>query len=287
VQVHNPKKAISLALRLAGCLGLAACVAVLAAARPASQTAQGSDTCAACHEETAKAFARNPHAAAGENACASCHAGAAKHLEEGGGANILAYKASDLPGQKNKQCLTCHAKDQAAFMAGPHGKASMDCASCHSIHGGKPQAALLKEKASKTCATCHQDVMAKFQLNERHRLQEGVLDCSSCHDPHAPQAGAQVLGGFKQEACLKCHPDKGGPFLYEHGSSRVEGCTSCHEPHGSVGRHMLTTPSVSNLCFSCHVMAPSWHSRFDAKSTNCTSCHATIHGSNLSKIFLK
>ena len=42
-----------------------------------------------------------------------------------------------------------------------------------------------------------------------------------------------------------------------------------------------------DYCFSCHGAAPSWHARFDAYSSNCTSCHATIHGSNLSKIFLK
>lgn len=287
MQTRSPKKAIPFALRLAGCLVLAAGVAVLAAARPAQQAAKGNDACATCHEDAAKAFARNPHAAAGEASCAACHAGAAKHVEEGGGANLLAFKPSDLPTVKAKACLACHADDQAHFAAGPHGQAALDCTSCHSVHAAKAPAALLKEKSSKTCAACHEDVMAKFKLNERHRLQEGILACTSCHDPHAPQNGAQTLGGFKQEACLKCHSDKGGPYLYEHGASRVEGCTVCHEPHGSVNRHLLTTPSVPNLCYSCHVVAPNWHNRFDAKSTNCTTCHATIHGSNLSKIFLK
>jgi DmsE family decaheme c-type cytochrome len=287
VQAPSPKKAVSLALRLAGCLGLAAAVAVLAAARPAQQTAKGAEACAACHEDVVKAFARNPHSAAGKTSCAACHDGAVQHLEEGGGQNILAYKASDLPSRKNKTCLACHAEGQARFAAGPHGQAALDCGSCHGIHGGKVNAALLRDKPTKTCAACHQDIMAKFQLNERHRLQEGILACTSCHDPHAPQAGSQTLGGFKQETCLKCHTDKGGPFLYEHGASRVEGCTICHEPHGSTNRHLLTTQSVPNLCFGCHVAAPSWHGRFDAKSTNCTSCHATIHGSNLSRIFLK
>ena len=95
------------------------------------------------------------------------------------------------------------------------------------------------------------------------------------------------LGGFKDEACIRCHTDKGGPFLFEHGSSRVEGCTICHEPHGSPNRHLLITQSISDLCFSCHTFAPAFHKGFDSRTTNCTSCHSTIHGSNLSRIFIK
>jgi predicted CXXCH cytochrome family protein len=86
---------------------------------------------------------------------------------------------------------------------------------------------------------------------------------------------------------LQCHTDKSGPYLFEHGASRIEGCTACHEVHGSPNRHMLTQQSISDLCFSCHTHAVSWHSRFNSTSTNCTVCHSTIHGSNLSKIFLK
>jgi DmsE family decaheme c-type cytochrome len=144
----------------------------------------------------------------------------------------------------------------------------------------------LKASATKTCFSCHEDIFAKFNLNERHRLQEGILGCTSCHNPHEP-ATKERLGGFKQEACLKCHTDKGGPYLYEHGSSRVEGCTICHDSHGSPNRHMLTYQSIADLCFSCHIATPQWHSRFGEKTSNCTSCHSTIHGSNLSKIFLK
>jgi DmsE family decaheme c-type cytochrome len=208
------------------------------------------------------------------------------HLEEGGGPNIFAYSSEELPSEKSNKCLTCHAKSAGRYFASPHGKSAMDCASCHVIHAEMPKPALLKTSASKNCSVCHQEVFAQFQLNERHRLQEGILSCASCHDPHKPSDMGR-LGGFKNESCLKCHTDKGGPFLYEHEASRIEGCTACHEVHGSPNKHMLTHQSVSDLCFSCHSMAPSFHSRFDSYSTNCTVCHATVHGSNLSKIFLK
>jgi DmsE family decaheme c-type cytochrome len=242
-----------------------------------------SESCGECHVDMAKTFQSTPHA---PNACITCHDNPKTHLEEGGGPNIFAFTAENLATKKSEKCLTCHSQDHGRFFASPHGKSAMDCTSCHVIHGQNIMPALLKTSPLKNCSTCHQDVFAQFQLNERHRLQEGILSCSTCHDPHEP-ATRERLGGFKHEACLTCHTDKGGPFLYEHGASRIEGCTSCHEVHGSPNRHMLTNQSIADLCFSCHGVAPDWHSHFDSYSTNCTVCHAAIHGSNLSRIFLK
>lgn len=135
------------------------------------------------------------------------------------------------------------------------------------------------------CAECHGDIVARFSLNEHHRLQEGILECTSCHDPHDVQTRT-MLGGFKQEACATCHADKTGPYVYEHGSVRVEGCTACHDPHGSVNRHHIKFQKEAELCLSCHAGLPSFHSRFTL-DTNCTNCHTSIHGSNFSPFFLQ
>jgi DmsE family decaheme c-type cytochrome len=254
-----------------------------ATAEPAYQD-QDFETCADCHEEVVEAFVAMPHAAGGS--CTACHGDAEEHLEEGGGPNIFAFGSEDLPNAKSAMCQSCHAKTNPRYAASPHGKAAMDCTVCHTVHAKTANPAQLRIPDPKNCTQCHEAVMAQFQLNERHRLQEGIMQCSTCHDPHEPSA-RERLGGFKHEACLKCHTDKGGPFLYEHEASRIEGCTACHEVHGSPNRRMLTHHSIADLCFSCHGAAPSWHSRFDSYSSNCTSCHATIHGSNLSKIYLK
>jgi len=255
------------------------------AAKPAAQTPD-METCADCHEDLAKAHTSNPHALVDPNSCTSCHGDAETHLEEGGGANIFAYKSTDIPNKKSKMCLSCHSRSSARFLASPHGKASLDCTTCHVIHTEMARPALLRTSSLKSCYVCHEDVFSQFQLNERHRLQEGIMNCTTCHNPHVPSP-RERLGGFKHEACLTCHMDKGGPYLYEHGASRIEGCPSCHEVHGSPNRHMLTHQSISDLCFSCHAAAPSFHSRFTSQSTNCTVCHATIHGSNLDRLFLK
>jgi predicted CXXCH cytochrome family protein len=85
---------------------------------------------------------------------------------------------------------------------------------------------------------------------------------------------------------VKCHAAKGSPFVFEHASGFVEGCTACHHPHGSPNRYMLSFQSIGELCYSCHGVVPSFHSRFNA-DTVCTNCHYAIHGSNLDPFFLK
>ena len=279
------KSSVLYGLALAGAVLLAVFLSrpVLNAETTNLRQEAGAETCAECHDQLAAAFQSQPHMAHG---CVACHDDPAAHLDEGGGPNIFAFGAEAMPNEKSQKCLSCHSRTTARYFASPHGKSAMDCTSCHVIHADQPNPSMLATSPQKNCASCHQDVFSQFQLNERHRLQEGILSCSSCHDPHQPSTMTR-LGGFKHESCLACHTDKGGPFLHEHGASRIEGCTACHEVHGSPNRHMLTHQSVSDLCFSCHGMAPSYHARFDSYSTNSTVCHPTIHGSNLSKIFLK
>lgn len=265
-------------------IGLAIVVAgYLPGARPALQE-EDVETCGECHEDLAKQHISTPHAVL--NSCSACHGDSEEHIAEGGGETIFAFKTENTPIEKSKKCLGCHTQTNSRFMASPHGKAAMDCSTCHVMHAEKTKPALLEKNAIKTCYTCHEDVFSLFQLNERHRLQEGIMGCSTCHNPHEPTA-RERLAGFKHESCLKCHTDKGGPYIYEHGASRIEGCKSCHEVHGSPNRRMLTHQSISDLCFSCHTTAVSWHRFFNSSTTNCTSCHSTIHGSNLHRLFLK
>lgn len=186
-----------------------------------------------------------------KDSCTSCHGDPTAHIDAGEGeGTIFAFKSSDIPLEKTRRCLNCHVNNHPRFLMSPHAKGALDCTTCHSIHASdnEPQntkKAVLIPK-SKICSHCHADIFSKFNLNEHHRLREGILDCTSCHDPHEPVTRTN-LGGFKQQACLRCHTDKQGPFVYEHGSVLIEGCTSCHDPHGSPNRHMLNFQRVTDL----------------------------------------
>ncbi len=104
------KMLIALSVKAVGLFVLAVLVAgFLAAAKPVQQTAKDAETCGQCHEDAVKGFAQKPHAAIGAASCTSCHTGAEKHIQEGGGANIFAFKPADLSTQKSKTCLKCHA----------------------------------------------------------------------------------------------------------------------------------------------------------------------------------
>jgi DmsE family decaheme c-type cytochrome len=269
-----------------GLIVLVGALVALGAAPQKAPPLSDVETCGVCHDDIAKAFTGQPHAALKGKTCTACHGSAQKHIDQEGDGGVFAFKATDAPAEKSSRCQTCHQKDNPEFALSPHAQSALDCTSCHSIHATTSYPHMLKTTVSMNCATCHQDVYAQFQQNERHRLLEGVMNCTSCHNPHEPATRVR-LGGFKQEACLKCHADKGGPFLYEHLASRIEGCTICHEPHGSNNRHMLVQQGIADLCFSCHAEAPAWHANFTSAGTNCVTCHSAIHGSNLDPRFLK
>jgi DmsE family decaheme c-type cytochrome len=266
--------------------------------QPAAEALEVVDVeeCAACHEDQATL----PHHAGGSVNCGSCHAGATEHAESGGEPELVFGFGDDGTSQSRAEaCLTCHWTEHPGFFTGPHASSGTDCSTCHSIHQPSPKSRgnLLQtahgigrpmenlSASSALCQGCHEEVFSQFDLNERHRLREGILDCVSCHDPHDVNPRAQ-LGGFKQQMCAECHADKAGPFVFEHPVMQADGCTACHDPHGSPNRHMLTFQRTAELCLSCHVSMPGFHSRFTL-DTQCTNCHASIHGSNLDPVFFK
>ena len=269
----------------------------------------GTQTCLECHDDQWPSLRMSVHfqnEQEGEwagKACESCHGPGSEHVDSGGETPMIFSSLGESSVEvKSNQCLTCHAENESSYhyRSSDHIKGTIDCATCHKTHAGARYDNLrapltgartdsLDYRAGQeACLQCHDEIRTSANLNERHRINEGMVKCADCHNQHG-QSTRTELRGFKYETCVECHTDKEGPWVFEHLSNRVEGCTACHTPHGNVNRHLLTHQNVGELCYTCHVLVPGFHQpgvRF-ANDANCTNCHSAIHGSNINKDFLR
>ena len=305
MKAHQHPRLFWPSVRLLGALAFVLCVAgfLIAAksAPPQAQALKDAETCGACHEAVVKAFPQEPHAAVSPASCTSCHLGSETHLQEGGGATILAFKASDPAHKKTQPCLTCHEEaSQASFLGGMHARRGVDCTSCHSVHNSKSKEDMLRTSTeSATCFTCHKSYRAKSQRSSHHPIFEGKMSCVSCHNPHDGTNPKMVTANSVNEKCYECHAEKRGPFLHEHAPVR-ENCLSCHDPHGS-NHDKLLQAKQPYLCQRCHFGGGHPGNLYDRSNTlagppvappngttissraverECKNCHSQIHGSN-------
>ena len=275
----------------------------------------GSEMCAACHEDISKAFSKNPHHAVDTDkhrgfetkACESCHGPASKHMDSMNAADIR--NPLKLPAaEADKICLRCHLNQptHVGRINGSHAKNQVSCVSCHSIHKNGPNGLVPRKQAdiNTLCANCHTGVWASFQRPYRHRLPENAMSCVDCHNPHGsvPPRSMMQTANANEPGCFNCHGDKRGPFTFEHAPMRLEGCTACHEPHGSANPRMLTRHEVRYVCLECHsnlptptppangtlgTVPPGIHDLRNPRFQNCNVCHQKVHGSYVSREFLK
>ena len=290
---------------------LLAMAAVSAMGQP-SPPFVGSEACALCHEDIAKAFASSPHHLVDTDkkrgwdgrACESCHGPGQKHADTTEAANIrnplkLAAAAAD------RICLTCHLNQptHVGRLQSSHAKDAVACTSCHTVHSDGPDGLVPRTSAAinEQCSGCHLNVRAEFQRPNHHRVPEGAMTCVDCHNPHGSIRTAMTQTFAANEpGCFNCHGDKRGPFMFEHAPVRFEGCESCHEVHGSSNPRMLARQSVQYLCLQCHanlptvnktgtigVVPPAFHDLRSPIYQNCTVCHQKIHGSHVDRNLLK
>ena len=259
----------------------------------------GSETCATCHEETAKKFGDNPHTKMGllhGNAagvtCENCHGPGKAHVDGGGDVTKIFNPSKGTSKQIDATCLNCHSGAHPDFERSPHAKANVGCVSCHSIHKSEDKEHLLKASQPRLCFQCHTDEKAQFDMPFHHKVNEGLVQCSDCHDVHGTFEKSNLRSRNDSNLiCTKCHAEMRGPFVYEHTPIKGEGCMGCHTPHGSQNARLLNMPNVNLLCNQCHspVAAGTVHGMNAGSSelTPCTDCHTYIHGSNMNVAFLR
>ena len=150
----------------------------------------GAETCKSCHEELGAEFDKGPHGKTPLTkhegpqwqGCEACHGPGKAHAESGDPDKIIHPRELSRE-ESSKRCMGCHefAQEHANFLRSKHLKNNVGCLDCHSIHGARVQARLLKAAMPELCYSCHQEV--KTDPKPFHR-GEGAASCIKCHNPH-------------------------------------------------------------------------------------------------------
>jgi DmsE family decaheme c-type cytochrome len=280
----------------------------------------GSEACLECHEDYANDQHNNVHmriasfeAYGYQHGCEGCHGPGSVHADEGNPEMILRFGKDGLAiDEVAGVCTTCHqAGAQSNWSYSEHALNDVTCACCHTIHNNSEKH-LLAKKESDLCVSCHVSQKARMNFMSRHPLKEGKMTCDSCHQPHGSSTGAEGMLRTDErvnDLCLQCHARYQGPFVYEH-APVVESCLECHEPHGTVANNLLRQ-NEPFLCLQCHeghfhanregtigsvqrdptvniytgesqeIVGRDAHDWAGGYLTKCTTCHQSVHGSDL------
>ncbi|MCA9140261.1 MAG: hypothetical protein KDB00_26000 [Planctomycetales bacterium] len=254
--------------------------------------------CYQCHDSMAQyEHLAHPHQMLGPNkfSCETCHDPHGKVRQE---------TRTDL-------CLECHQNAPTmAWHSSSHSMNGVACTDCHNPHPStfvseprsishtsvsRPPRMPMSVDEPNVCYKCHPKVYAESSMPSHHPIKEGKVTCSDCHDGHG-QAEGNLKEPTLNQLCYRCHADKQGPFAYEH-APVTQDCGICHSPHGTVANNLLNQPATF-ICLRCHsghrVGPTSGAHTFgnlpDVGNnagmqkgffSNCTECHAQIHGSDL------
>jgi DmsE family decaheme c-type cytochrome len=249
--------------------------------------------CYRCHtDKTDLQRIAGPHQICGPNGfnCTTCH-DPHGHIKES---------------TRRDLCLSCHnGAPTMAWHSSIHEQNGVACTDCHNPHPSacvpqlvqvshyqvqRPTRMPMSVWEPEACYKCHPKILALNALPSHHPIKEGKMVCSDCHDPHGQREG-NLKGETINLVCYKCHAEKQGPFAYAH-PPVTENCAYCHEPHGTVANNLLKQPATF-LCLRCHTGHRSTHGSSarvntdvdpairQALFTDCTVCHAQIHGSDV------
>ena len=256
--------------------------------------------CATCHKDVVKSFAGNPHYRPGlvhhgkATSCETCH-GSGKAHAQNGAVSLIFDPSLATAKEVDERCQQCHGAKPSHFEHLVHGKGNVSCIRCHVIHAAGAPRYLLKINEPELCFQCHSEVKPQFSPPFHHKVQEGLINCTDCHDPHGALGENSLPSATWQfMVCTKCHVRVAGPFLYEHAVVKAEGCSACHFPHGGSNPGLLIEANVNTICLRCHLPSPNSATAVSAvpehiqttRSEPCTNCHVSIHGSNVSAVFL-
>lgn len=189
----------------------------------------GSETCAACHEETTKEFSLTSHVQVlvedNEEAlgggCESCHGPGSLHADSQNRKDIVRYS--------EEKCFSCHMEKRGEFLLQHHHPVTegrMKCTDCHNPHASEIETTNVVSinSSDEQCFKCHKEMKGPFVF-EHDAMREG---CQTCHNPHGSVYDKMLIAD-QTNVCLRCHWEPafntatGGIGGVEHGTHAGDG----------------------------------------------------------------
>lgn len=265
-------------------------------------------TCATCHEDAVKAFARSLHATARANgdadgpSCQSCHNPVHAVVSSSHAGSPIAKP------NLARTCGACHAnpaflarhtvdfaKPVEAFERSVHGRelargnlAAPSCSSCHGSHditrASDPSSPMHRFKVAGTCGTCHTAVRDAF-LSSVHGQAgtRGVTrspTCTDCHGEHeilAPSEPGSLVNPARVSTvtCGACHGDERLTRRFNLPADQVP--TFSQSFHGLSARSGRQTVANCASCHGVHNILPSADPKSTVHPANLASTCGTCH----------
>jgi predicted CXXCH cytochrome family protein len=259
----------------------------------------------------------------GDIYCGTCHTPHSLKPDRPGG--LAPFLRKDK--MNSDLCLSCHAnqaqnhknhpiKVQAAAnnsmpkstFWGRDG--SMECMTCHPIHGKEPVNGVVGKDRSKLCASCHEayfkikltdhDLASSFKSKAGNMGPDfsGNDPCAACHASHDGKAKHMWTMEIDPNAgenayCLGCHSDNGlgKQKTFTHAGHPVSNvklsknipelgikagdkllCKSCHDPHQweFSQKHAVDANNEEGTEYTSFLRLPD-----DAQGQLCVACHSS------------
>ncbi len=259
-------------------------------------------SCAECHEQEGKEYARSIHGlsgAMGASAAARCTDCHGRH-------DVLSPKDPQSPVFKlnlPRTCAACHSSSaitreyrmgegQAAhYMESIHGRALIDmglivvptCNDCHGVHDIRRSvdrdSPISHANVGQTCGKCHVGVQAIYDRSVHGQLLAkgdprgpNCVDCHSAHEIESPTTGHFKASSDKR--CGRCHEDrlrryretyhgKAMALGRPHTAPDVAACHDCHGHHDVVpAADPASRLSSANILPTCQRCHPKATAKF-------------------------
>jgi len=202
-----------------------------------------------------------------------------------------------------------------------HALSDVTCTCCHKIHNNPGKQLLVEKEIDlcASCHTSQKAKMYYMSHHPLKEGKMTCDSCHEPHGTQNGADGMLKTEERLNDLCLKCHTRYQGPFVFEH-APVSESCLECHEPHGTVANNLLKQ-NEPFLCLQCHeghfhanrtgtvssepiteyapgkpingtldayndleqhdIQGNSQHDWSRGMLTKCTTCHQSIHGSDL------